>query len=376
MTARTGYIYRDKRTRVKKWVARVTFTDVSGKRRNVVRTCDTKTEATIALRQMVMEIDREGDRITEKARITFLQASAEFAQTKLQPASYRAGVKVAGVRSMNPKGYLLPLNEFFGRSRLRSITHGDIESYKQMRLNTPTRSGKPRAIASVHRELELMRQVFNFARRRGWIEGTPFERGESLIIKAAEVSRDRIMTDEEELRLLEACQGRLAHLRPLIICAVDSAARRGELFKLTWRDIDFSSRTITLPSTITKTMKSRTIGMTTRMIDELLRLYEESDQQSGSLCFGITTNVKHGWVSLCKKAAIEGLRFHDLRHTAISRMIAAGVPHIEAMKVSGHSTLAMAAKYINTDAETARRAAETLEARQAKALLDSTDKTN
>lgn len=66
------------------------------------------------------------------------------------------------------------------------------------------------------------------------------------------------------------------HLRPLIITALDTAMRCGELLKLCWRDVDFRSRTINILAFNTKTAKARTIGMTQRVYDELTRLWEQS----------------------------------------------------------------------------------------------------
>ena len=124
----------------------------------------------------------------------------------------------------------------------------------------------------------------------------------------------------------------LAHLKPLVICALDSGMRRGELFKLTWANVDFTSRLVSLPQTITKTMKARTVGITSRMYDELIALYEKSDKNPESLVFGITDNCKRSWTTACRLANVKGLRFHDLRHSYVTRLINAGIPAAEAMK--------------------------------------------
>src|SRR5437868_5941731 len=81
------------------------------------------------------------------------------------------------------------------------------------RLRTPTRcklddDGKPigqRSITSVNRELALLRRMFNVAYREGWLLKNPFHSGEPLISLADEVKRERILTRDEEARLLEAC---------------------------------------------------------------------------------------------------------------------------------------------------------------------------
>lgn len=185
--------------------------------------------------------------------------------------------------------------------------------------------------------------------------------GTPLISKADEVRRERVLSHEEEEKLLAKCTNRRAHLRPLIIAALDTAARRGELFKLTWSDIDFDNRLIYIRATTTKTMRGRTIGITERLFNELRALYEKSTKKPESLVFGITDTVKTSFAAACREAGIEGFRFHDCRHTAITRMVQSGVaPHL-IMKVSGHTQPITFTRYVNVDDQTARQAALALD---------------
>jgi integrase len=358
MKTRTGYIYREGR----RWVARVTHTDASGKRRNVKRYCENKTEARLRLRQLVRQLDERGEKAIEGDKMKFRDVARRYAETKLIEATYVGEKKVAGFRSLvAPKLYLKVLADHFGNKRIRSITHADIEAFKLIRLQTPTRHGTQRAVAAVNRELEMLRAVLNFARRQGWIAVNPFSQGESLIDRSSENSRDRVLSFEEEDRLLSVCVDRLAHLRPIVITAVDTGMRRGELFKLEWRDVDFDAGLIRLRAITTKTNKPREVAMTSRVLAELRQLWEKSPGEMNSTVFGITNNVKNGFSSACRKAGIENLRIHDLRHTFVSRVTAAGLQATEAMKLSGHATLAMLNRYLNVNSETARRAAEALD---------------
>jgi integrase len=360
MKQRTGYLFKDKATG--KWVARVTFTDEAGKRRNVKRYCETKTEAREKLDVLKRDIKERGQQSVDGDKLRFRDVAERYEQTKLIEPVYVGEKKVAGMRSLyTPKLYVKTLVSHFGNKRVRSITHNEIEAYKLARLKTETRSQKQRSIAAVNRELETLRAVLNFAKRQGWILINPFTQGEALIDRGAENSRDRILSFDEEARLLAACDGKRVHLRPLVIAALDTGMRRGELFKLEWKDVDLAARTITLPALITKTNKTRGVAMTDRVHNELQELWRASPQRPTDSVFGLTDNIKKGWTSACKAAGIEGLRFHDLRHTFVSRLIAAGVQHTEAMKLSGHQTLAMLNRYLNTNTDTARRAADALD---------------
>lgn len=367
MKQRTGYLFKDKKT--KKWVARVTYTDEAGKRRNVKRYCETKTEARTKLDALKRQLDNRGEQAIDGDKMKFREVAERYEKAKLIEPVYVGEKKVAGMRSTYvPKLYLKLLVEYFGNKRVRSITHADIEAFKLARLKKTIRRGvkgneqeTPRTVTAVNRELERLRTVLNFAKRQGWIEVNPFNQGEALIDRAAENPRDRILSFDEETRLLAACTGRRAHLRALIIAAIDTGMRRGELFKLEWQDVDFGTKTIALRAITTKTNKARQVAMTDRVHDELQQLWTDSTQQLDASVFGIALTIETGWKAACKAAGITGLNFHDLRHTFVSRLIAAGVHHAEAMKLSGHQTLAMLNRYLNTNADTARRAANALD---------------
>lgn len=191
---------------------------------------------------------------------------------------------------------------------MRGITYGDILEFRATRLKTPTlgdiarrerelkKDAKAglrvtRTIAAVGRELEKLRHMMNVAQREGWILGSPMLGGDPLISKADEKKRERIITREEEAKLLEACDGQRAQLRPISICALDTGMRRGELLKLRWRDVDFDNRVITIQAFNTKTMRERQVSMTGRLTLELERLWEMSPKRPDWLVFGIVNPV-------------------------------------------------------------------------------------
>ncbi|MGE0883118.1 MAG: tyrosine-type recombinase/integrase [Blastocatellales bacterium] len=360
MKHRNGYVYREG----SRWVARVDFTDESGKRRIARRYCETKTEANRKRLELVRSIEDRGEKAVEGDKLTFRTLADKYKEARLIPAEYVNQRKVAGVRSLAPALFTLGvLIEHFGDRRVRSITHSDIEAFKLARLKVPTVRGGERSITSVNRELELLRTILNFAQRQDWITKNPFNTGASLISKADETHRERVLTFAEEKQLLAACEtSTRKHLRPLLIAAVDTGMRRGELLKLKWRNVDFAARSIEIEAFNTKTARARTVAMTARLAAELKLIWENSPQDLDALVFGIADNIKKSFASACKAAKIAEFRFHDLRHTAITRMIEAGMQPAEVMRVSGHTTPAMLWRYLNANADTARRAADALDA--------------
>jgi integrase len=360
MKHRNGYVYREGNS----WVARVDFTDESGKRRVARRYCETKTEANRKRQELVRDIEERGEKAVDGNKLTFKGLADKYKETKLIPAEYVNQRKIAGVRSLAPALFAVEiLVEHFGDRRIRAITHSDIEAFKLARLKVLTIRGTTRSIASVNRELEILRAILNFALRQDWISKNPFNSGASLISKADETHRERLMTFEEEKKLLAACEvDSRKHLRPILIAAVDTAMRRGELLKLRWRNVDFAARSIEIEAFNTKTARARAVAMTSRLESELKQLYENAPKDPEGIVFGIKDNFKNGFAAACKEAKIEGLRFHDLRHTAITRMVEAGMQPAEVMRVSGHTTPAMLWRYMNANVDTARRAADALDA--------------
>jgi len=116
-------------------------------------------------------------------------------------------------------------------------------------------------IASTNRILALLRAVFNFCKREGWLTKSPFEMGDPLISKADEVKRNRTLSRDEEERLLLTLSddGPRGHIRPLVVASLDTGCRKSELLSLRWGDIDIEGGVITLQATNVKTLKSRQV---------------------------------------------------------------------------------------------------------------------
>jgi integrase len=342
--------------------ARQTYTGLDGRRHAIWRRGDTVTEARENLQKALDEMKQHGEEAVTKARTRFDELADYFKDRYIKPAEYADGRKIAGMRSHVSLFYLLePLKEHFGKAKLRNITHGMIEAYKIKRLQTITQYKKPRTIAAVNRELALLRRMFVIAHREGWILKNPFVAGDTLISLADERKRERIITLEEEDRLLAVCIGGRAHIRAILICALETAMRRGEIFTLTWRDVDLENRMIHIQAFHTKTLSARDVAITQRLYAELVRLYELSDKEPDTRIFGIESNIKRSWTAVRKLTGLEDVRLHDLRHTAITRWIQQGVPRELAGKLAGHTQAQTTMRYIHADKLTAKAAAAALD---------------
>jgi integrase len=355
-----------------KLYARIQYIDeTTGKRREKLRSAENRTKARELINKMRLELEQGGQATLESDKLNFKQIAERYEKIYLVAAVFQNGEKIEGRKSVLPlKSALRSLISYFGRKPIRNIRLTDVKAYKTQRLNedvviernikkpNPVEARKkfiyekvkeirPRKISSVNRELELLRQIFNFAKTEKLISSNPVSEGK-VISNSVEAERDRVLTTLEEIALLTACENEhRQHIKPIIITALDTAAPRGELLKLQWKDVDLTKGIITIQATNSKTEKTRSFGMTARVKNELNRLWEQSPKIENGLVFGIKTDFKNAWQSALIEAEINDLRFHDLRHTAVTRFVRAGVPTPKIMKITGHQQLKTFQRYVN-----------------------------
>jgi integrase len=332
------------------------YKDELGKARVLQRRVTNITEGKTLLKKWAREIEQHGSGVIDGDKMTFAVLAEKFKKAKVFAPVVKDGRKVAGLRSHESVNSRIKLLiEHFGKMKIKAITHAIIEKYKLQRLETVK-------IATANRELQQMRGILNYAKRQGWLARNPFEMGEQLIVVAHEDKRDRVLSRDEEEKLLAACTGTRAHLRPIVICALDTGMRRGELLKLCWKDVDLAGRLFNIRGTITKTEQSRTVGITERMAIELQRLWSMAPDDPEGLVFGIKSDFKKGLASAMREAGIQGYRFHDGRHTATTRLVQnSGLSASEVMKITGHTQTSTFLRYVNPHGETAQRAAMALD---------------
>jgi integrase len=372
---RTGYVYHDKRENC--WYARVTITDGNGKRRNLKKRAKDKAEGKEILKSLTRQVEDEGVKIADFSKLTFNDLADFYERRYLHQALYVDGRKVSGLRDVErPKDLLKHFRTYFGKKKLREITYGHLLEYRDARFKVLTPRKQPRTISSWNREGAVLRRIFNIALQQGWILRNPFHCGDSLIVVSAERRRERILTVDEEARLLEACDSHpyRSHLKSLIIFLVDTGCRKSEVLKLRWSSVCFVSRVITIEGMTTKTLKTRYVMMTERMYQELSALWDESSRELDATVFGISSNVRHSFASVCKIAGIkhggiDGLTLHSLRHTAATRLVQGGMSVQLAGRILGHSQVNTTYRYLSADKETIAQAAAILEAVQAKEVI-------
>ncbi len=206
------------------------------------------------------------------------------------------------------------------------------------------------APATVNRELEVLRHLFNLAERWDkFFEKNPVSQAKLIPLNN---QMERILTPEEEEKLIKASG---PSLRAILLCALNTGMRKGEIISLTWTNVDLENRVITLEHTNTKTKKTRKIPINTRLRKILLeqRLKTGSSEyvfhSSSGTPYMRQDSLNRAFEGAKKRAKITGLRFHDLRHTAATRMVEAGASIVAVSKILGHSSLAVTMRYAHPD---------------------------
>jgi integrase len=165
----------------------------------------------------------------------------------------------------------------------------------------------------------------------------------------------RILQPEEEIKLLDACkQVRNPLLLPIVVLALHTGMRRGELLALEWSHVDFKNRTIQILRAKTESGK-RLIPLSSTAYSILIalpsprdtQLVFPSDKKPGSRI----VDVKKGFAKAIKLARIPHIRFHDLRHTFATRLARSNVDLVTLKELLGHASIRMTSHYTQSPTE-------------------------
>ncbi|MBG3850080.1 site-specific integrase [Xanthomonas sp. WHRI 8391] len=228
---------------------------------------------------------------------------------------------------------------------LSAICAFDLERFKSQRLKAGI---KP---STVNRDLSRIRGALSRAVDWGMIDQHPMRTVKQA--KGADDSRVRYLTHEEERQLRaglqQRSQGRAPHLLPMVLVALNTGMRRGELLGLDWADVNLPGKLVTVTVANAKSRKARHIPLNSEAHDTLAR-WREQGAGIGLVFPSPRTgrrmdNISSSWEELCDTIALPGFRFHDLRHTFASRLVMAGVDLNTVRELLGHSDIRMTLRY-------------------------------
>lgn len=131
------------------------------------------------------------------------------------------------------------------------------------------------------------------------------------------------------------------HLTPVVLLAMNTGLRRGELLSLRWSDIDLEARVLTVRAENAKSGRQRHVPLNSEAIKAIKTW---SMRNNGREVFGVA-DVKTAWAALVQAAGLENFRFHDLRHHFASKLVMSGVDLNTVRELLGHSDIKMTLRY-------------------------------
>jgi len=267
-------------------------------------------------------------------------------------------------------------------TRIDQLTAWTFEQWKTQRKKGGT------APSTINRDLTMLRAAMNNAVEWGLIQTNPLATVKAL--KGADVKRVRYLSDEEEKRLMHALDQREAamrngglssankfismskkgtytdHLKPMVLVAMNTGLRYGELSLMRWTDISLTDAPmLTVQAAYAKTGKTRHIPLNKTAKDTLQAWKEQQDDTSGYVFVTRAGNriksVRNGWKALLDDAKIKDFRWHDLRHHFASKLVMAGADLNTVRELLGHGSLEMTLRYVHLAPEHKATAVSLLE---------------
>lgn len=289
---------------------------------------------------------------------------------------------LAGKAKRNPERTIREIQTSFPNfleRNIHSIRLEEIEEFVAENL----RKGKK--LSTINREINNLRTLFRAAFERKVIHKNIFT-GWGLG-KIPDSGKTRYLSEDEEKRLREALLKRDKYLKdrrenynkwlsergmpsvsksgeyfdyvtPMILVALKTGLRYGELAKLAWPNIDFRAKSLTVTGETSKTTNTRHVPLNPEIL-EVLKVWRK--QTSSELVFsGKNGNsigsIKTAFKKVLEEACIKDFRFHDLRHSFASHLAQKGVPLYSIQKLTGHKTLQMVQRYAHLSEQNLRDA--------------------
>ncbi|RVI52153.1 site-specific integrase [Sinorhizobium meliloti] len=296
---------------------------------------DGKVEAEKWARELEAQVDRFGaapdTRILES---TTLSELLERYKTEVSPTKRGSVQEIQRID-------VLKRHDIAYRTMV-GLSPQDISSFRDERLRTV-------APSTTVRELAILSHVIEVA-IRDW--GMPLSRNVVKLVRRPVIKneRKRRLQGDEEQRLLDACAGgKIPFFKTLIIVAIETGMRRGEILGLQWCDISHNRRVITLK--MTKSGSGREVPLSQRAFDALTEWKARAAVDQLYVFPMNAGSLEQVWRRLLIRASITGLRFHDLRHEGVSRLFERGLNVIEVSSISGHKELRMLKRYTHLSAD-------------------------
>ena len=314
------------RQRKERWQARVQRKGYE----NIAKSFILKTDAIQWARSIEIQIDR-GTYLNN-----YLARKTPFADIILRYVKEVA----PRLRSFREETYRLtklakhPIAQY----KMAELTSAKIAKYRDERLLSVSDG-------TVRRELSIISSIIEYARTE-WNQNLASNPVTAIKKPKASRSRNRILTDDEKERLLDALEQYNPLMKLAVEFALETAMRRGEIVSLMWRNINFEKRTAYLP--MTKNGEYRYVPLSTKAVSILQSLPQSEHERVFQL---EAQTLSTGFKRCTKRADVIDMHFHDLRHCAITNLSSKFSNVLELAAISGHKSLNMLKRYTHIKAE-------------------------
>lgn len=240
-------------------------------------------------------------------------------------------------KSAKVKGYIIgQLIETFGSLPLRRFNTVIVEQLQTDSMNRGLKN------TSCNKVLTILKHMFTKAVEWDMVESETLKRVRKVKLLRDDSKRLRYLSKEECQSLINTCD---AHIKPIVITALNTGMRKGEILSLKWDNLDLKHGFILLDTT--KNGERREIPVNNTLRQSLQAITRRLD--SPYVFYHVTGNryldVKRSFKTALRKAGIRDFHFHDLRHTFASQLVMAGVDITTVKELLGHKTLTMTLRY-------------------------------
>jgi integrase len=286
-----------------------------------VKSFSSKAEAQVWARAIEAAMDQGAHQATHSARNILLSDLLQRYGEEVSPTKRSEKRERQTIQFM--------LRNKMAAYSMEKLAPAVVANYRDERLKTV-------APATIIRELSILSSVISHARKE-W--GLPQQ---TLVRWSASPQHHKV----EPGYSLQPVRRRSAWMAPLVVLALETAMRRGELLSMRWENVNLQAQTVVLP--MTKNGTARVVPLSRKAVAVLQALSGVDTGPVFPLSYMVVNNC---FVKACKRARIVNLHFHDLRHTATTRL-AEKLPNvIELASVTGHQTIQMLKRYYHPKAE-------------------------
>jgi integrase len=253
----------------------------------------------------------------------------------------------------NPKRHLEWWKEQLGNTRLVDLTPDTITTTRNKLSRGKTRSGEKRTPGTCNRYMVSLAHCCSVAVKMGWLRENPCRKVEKL---EEPKGRTRFLSDDERKALLESCEEHTdKNINLVVVLALSTGMRSGEIRNLKWSDINIRHKRIVLHDT--KNNETRTVPLVGHALDLMNQKVRRIDSPyvfAGRFS-DRPASFREAWDEVVVTAGLDDFRFHDCRHTAASYLAMNGATLSELSEILGHKTLAMVKRYSHlTEQHTAK----------------------